>query len=214
MIKHTILVALIFIAGCIPDPIFAGNFSLSWIETQSGIKEKVISSALSDSAGAFDFNANYKYGTSGGTVTKDQGSLSLGYDPKINDKWSIWLDYTAGYNKPWGIEFENMLGGGPKYYIIKNDDRKMSFSTGILYQYDANTQEGQRRLSHRLKYKDRRTALTYFHQPDIDNSADYISKGTATFKLTKLFSAFYSDSYRSIGELKETEQGVRLEIEY
>lgn len=131
--------------------------------------------SLSDSIEAFRLRADYAYSEIADIVTKDRGSLELYYDRSINGMWKIWFFNVAQYNNVYQTR-ENYLGAGPKYYILKGD-HTLSFSTGVLYDFNHMTGEGSGRYSHRPKYtyKDIINAV-YYYQPSIKRSNDYIEK--------------------------------------
>lgn len=201
------------LSGC-SDIVFAGELSLNYTATGYETSGYSTSGRVSDSRGPIGFHAEAAYGEIDHVATIDRGEIGINYDPAITERWSLWLDETVGYNRIAGIRFENMMGCGPKIYLMKNEDRKLSFSTGVLYHLKDTNAKGSGRYSHRIKYKDRRSSFVYFYQPNIDNSQDYLVKSSIKFKLTKFISAFYNDSYRSLENLKEIEQGIRLEVKY
>lgn len=130
--------------------------------------------SLSHSIGSLKLKAEYAHAESE-DVTKDQGALEIYYDRPVNNKWKIWVFNIAEYNNVKEVR-NNYLGAGPKYSIL-NGDHRLSFSTGVLYDYDHVTGKGKGRYSHRSKYayKDIVEAV-YYYQPDINDSDDYIEK--------------------------------------
>lgn len=131
--------------------------------------------SLSDSIDDFSLNVDYAHGEVEDIVTKDEGALELYYDRPINDKWKIWFFNIAQYDNVYGTR-ENYLGAGPKYYILKSD-HVLSFSTGVLYDYNHIEGKGTGRYSHQptYSYKDI-VAAVYYYQPDIKDPGDYIEK--------------------------------------
>lgn len=131
--------------------------------------------SLSDSIEAVKLRADYAYSEIENITIKDSGSLEIYYDRLINDKWKLWFFNIAKYDNVHGIR-ENYLGAGPKYYFL-NGDHKLSFSTGVLYDYDPVTGEGHGRYSHwpKYAYRDIMEAV-YYYQLASDDSDDYIVK--------------------------------------
>ena len=131
--------------------------------------------SLSHSIGSLKLKAEYAYAENDDIATKDQGTLEIYHDRPVNDKWKIWVFNIADYNNVKEVR-NNYLGAGLKYSIL-NGDHKLSFSTGVLCDYDYITSKGKVRASHRpvYSYKDIVEAV-YYYQPDINDSGDYIEK--------------------------------------
>ncbi|MCK5611426.1 DUF481 domain-containing protein [Candidatus Pacearchaeota archaeon] len=212
----------------IPGLAMAGNIDLSWKGSDNyGVRSYTKGIDFSDDiANKASIDGYYRYGKTAGIVTMDEGELGLNYDPPINDRWSLWLDERVGYNKVIGIDFENYLGFGAKYYIYKTDDTKFSLSGGVLYQFtslncsDPTTcnQEGTGRYSYRAKFSNEQLLLIYFYQPNINDHTDYITKFTGEAKLATITDAaslllHYKNEYRSLYGQSES-SGVKLRIEY
>ena len=206
--KNIYIYIFTLIVVLLPLPVSAGKLDISHSLVKSTVDSYVVSAGISDQAGPLDFNAEYHYGKIADLVSSDDGEVGVGYDPVINDKWSLWSDVRAGYNNVLGIDFENFIGFGPKYYILKGDKRKISLSTGVLYHYRSGDEKGKGRYSHRLKYEDEWFSGVWFHQPNLKDSSDYITKGEARIGFSKTLSIFYKEEYRSLIDTRETERGI------
>ena len=159
---------------------------------------------------------DYAYSEIADIVTKDQGSLEIYYDRPVNDDWKVWFFNKAKHNNVHGTRV-NYLGVGPKYYILKGD-HKLSFGTGVLYDYDHVTGKGKVRASHRptYAYKDIVEAV-YCHQPNIKDSNDYIEKYevSSIVPYTKGFGKIYClNEYRSLIGTIDKECGLLATINF
>lgn len=156
----------------LPSLSYGATLDIKLIKPINGHEYNV---SLSDSMDAIRLSADYAYSEIADIVTKDRGVLEIYYDSPINDKWKVWFFNIAQYNNVYKTR-ENYLGAGPKYYIF-NGAHKLSFSTGILYDYDHITGEGYGRYSHRPKYAYKGIVeAVYYYQPAIDDPDDYIEK--------------------------------------
>lgn len=202
----------------------AGNIDLLWNGSRSkDIKSYTIGIDFSDDiAGKVGVSGYYRKGKAEGIITKDEGEIDLNYNPPINDKWSLWLDERVGYNKILGIDFENNLGVGLKYYAYKKGETKFSLSSGILYQFtslsDSATQESRGRYSHRVKLNHDILSLLYFYQPNMHDNSDYIVKFIGDIRLVEIKSHIsilfhYKNEYRSLIGRSEN-SGIKLRVEY
>lgn len=172
--------------------------------------------SLSDSIEALRLKADYTYSETEGVVTKDRGSLAIHYDRSVSAKWKVWFFNIAKYNNVKEIR-NNYLGAGPKYYILKGD-HVLSFSTGVLYDYDHIAGEGHGRYSHRPKYayKDIVGAV-YYHQPSIKDPDDYIEKYevNSIVPYTQGIGKVYClKEYRSLIGTIEKECGLTITINF
>jgi len=172
--------------------------------------------SLSDSIEAFRLRADYVYSEIENIVTKDRGALEIYYDRSINDKWKTWFFNIAKYDNVNAIR-ENYLGAGPKHYILEGD-HVLSFSTGVLYDYDHIKGEGHGRYSHRPKYAYNGIIdAVYYHQPSIDDSNDYIEKYkvSAIVPYTKGVGKVYClKEYRSLIGTIDKECGFMATIKF
>jgi hypothetical protein len=227
MPKLIFVVIFLMIAGC-SGTASAGNIDFLWSGSNvRGIKNSTLGIDFADTIeDKLELSAYYRKGKTDGIVTQDEGELDLNYSPAINERWSLWLDERVGYNKVLGIDFENDIGAGLKYYIYKKKSTKLSFSGGFLYQFtslncsDPATceQTGQGRYSYRAKFNNDFLSLIYFYQPSMQNSADYITKFTGDLKLAKIKDHIsllfnYKNEYRSLYGRSES-GGIKLRIEY
>ncbi|MBW2644611.1 MAG: DUF481 domain-containing protein [Deltaproteobacteria bacterium] len=192
----------------------AGDIGISYSSSSSSVESNTMSAEISDQSGPFDFRAEYNYGKTDGIVSTDNGEVSIGYDPIITERVSLWFDERVGYNKMMGVRFENFVGFGPKYYIMKSEERKLSLSTGILYHYRADAEEGDGRYSHRIKYGDAWISGVYFYQPNMRDSSDYITEGEIRIKLSDVLSVLYREEYRSLDSIREIEKMIMFNFHF
>lgn len=203
-LKVVVLLALITV---VPSLSWGATLGVKLIQPASGYEYAM---SLSDSIGAIKLKADYGYNEVEGSVIKDRGALKIYYDQPIRGAWKIWFFNIAQYNNVYKTR-ENYLGVGPKYYIFKGDN-ELSFSTGVLYDYDHVSGEGRGRYSHRPKYayKDLVEAV-YYYQPRTSKPSDYIVKYEVSSVLpgTKKAGKIYClKEYRSLVGTIEKECGV------
>jgi len=222
-----ILIFLMF-----PGITIAGTIDLMWERSNDyGIKSSTKGVDFTDQEGVTEIRGSYRYGKTDGIVTQDEGELGIDYNPPINEKWSIWLDESVGYDKVIGIDFENNLGFGLKYYVYKekdeaDEDIKFSLSAGILYQFISWNcddpayceQEGTGRYSYRAKFSKFKLLLAYSYQPNIKDASDYISKFSSEIKLVEVSKGValvwrYENEYWSLYGQSET-SGLKLRFRY
>jgi hypothetical protein len=162
-------------------------------------------------AGPATLNLDYSYGETDGEISTDKGSFNIGYDRDLADRWSLWLFNKAGFNRVRGIEVEDFLGFGPKYYIVKDSSMKLSLSAGYLLQYteyDTGINESTHRMSYRLKgsksYGNSIASAGFFYQPGVGDPNDYITIAKASYEVaitnTQGLKVGGEDEYRSIAE--------------
>lgn len=206
----------------ITSNVYAGTVEVGYDETNNDTSNSYTTSldfkdVIKD---IVTINGHYEYGKTEDIVTKDVGSISIGYDPEINEKWGVWVDETIGYNKIIGIDYENRIGVGLRYYIIKKDGKypiKLSISGGILYHYISEQEEG--RYSWRLKYGDSIYKAIYYYQPSIDDGGDYISLFDGSIKIAEIndylsMKIYYKSEYRSEIKSSYNNSGLKFSIEY
>lgn len=196
-----------------PSLSFGATLGLKLAQPTNGYEYAV---SLSDSIEAIKLKADYAYTEVEGSVIKDRGALEIHYDRPILDAWKVWFFNIAQYNNVYKTR-ENYLGAGPKYYILSGDN-KLSFSTGVLYDYDHVSGAGKGRYSHRPKYayKDIVEAV-YYYQPGINEPDDYIVKYEVSSVLpgTKKAGKIYClKEYRSLIGTINKECGVIAVINF
>jgi len=214
MRKNILLYLFTLIVVLLPRPGSAGELAISHSSMKSTVDSYAMSAKVSDQAGPLDFYAEYHYGKTDDIVSTDNGEVSIGYDPIINERLSLWFDERARFNKMLGVRFENFVGFGPKYYLVKSEKRTTSLSTGILYHYRADDDEGDGRYSHRFKYRDSWVSGVCFYQPNMRDSSDYITEGEIRIKLSDVLSVFYREEYRSLGSNREIEKGIMFNFHF
>jgi len=222
-----ILIFLVF-----PGITMAGTIDLMWKQSNDyGIKSYTKGIDFTDQTGPTEINGYYRYGETDNIVSQDEGELGINYDPPLNDKWSLWLDERVSYDKVLGIDFENNLGFGLKYYVYKekdeaDEDVKFSLSAGLLYQFISwNCDDpaycektGTGRYSYRAKFSKYKMLLVYSYQPNINDSSDYISKFSSEIKLADVGKGItlvwrYENEYWSLYGKSET-NGFKLRFRY
>lgn len=163
--------------------------------------------------GNCELNSKFQYGKVNDAETQNNFYLRFGYDPPINEKWSLWIFDKAGYNRIRKIEFENFAGAGPKYTFYKTEERLISVSFGYLphFQQFKDYSKTTNRLSLRLKGKEYieknyEIKVTLFYQPNMENFDDYLMNGEFSWKYRLAGSTSMKisvvDQYRSISEVK------------
>ena len=212
-------VILMIITLLITTDVYAGTVEIGYEETNNDVSNSYTSSLdFSDEiSDVVTLNGQYRYGETDDTTTKDDGSISIGYDPEINEKWGVWVDETIGYNKIIGIDYENRIGVGVRYYIMKNIYRKLSISGGLLYHYISDQEEG--RYSWRLKYGDGVFKAIYFYQPSIEDNYDYISVFDSSIKIAEIndyltMKIYYTSEYRSEIDSRYNNSGLKISYKY
>lgn len=218
-VPMAILFIIWYLLSASPRIAHAGNLDLLYGGSNvQGVKSHTADIGFSDKiSDKIGISGYYRNGKTDGVVTQDEGEIDLQYNPKINDKWSLWLDERIGYNKVLGIDYENDLGVGLKYYLFQSMDTKLSLSSGILYQYTPEEDHG--RYSHRVKFSSNDiVSVVYFYQPDINDSSDYITKLNCDVRLAKIKDNIsillnYKNDYRSTSGLSES-TGIKLRFEY
>lgn len=222
----------ILILAVFPSVTLAGTIDLMWKQSDDyGIKSYTKGIDFTDQSGVTEIKGSYRYGKTDGIVSQDEGELGIDYNPPLNDKWSIWLDERVGYNKVIGIDFENNLGFGLKYYVYKakdeaGEDIKFSLSGGILYQFVSWNcedpvlceQTGTGRYSYRAKFSKYKLLFVYSYQPNISDPSDYISKFSSEIKLVEVSKGIalvwrYENKYWSLYGQSET-NGLKLRLRY
>lgn len=199
---------LLILSSCV-EPVYAGEIKGGISHERSALTTSSYFIEMADQVDYVDLSAYYGYGETDDTVTQDEGRLSIGYDPVINNSWSLWMDETVGFDKARDISFENSFGAGPKYKF----NSKTSLSFGVLYYFKDSMDEGEGLYSIRLKTKARGFDLTAFYQPYIVG-AGHILKGNASYALGEYFEYFFKGEYRSREDYQKTVQGLQFIVRY
>ena len=210
-----------------PGIALAGNIDLMWEQSNDyGVKSYVKGIDFTDSTGEATIDGYYRYGKTEGIVSRDEGELGIGYDPALTDRWSLWLDERVSYDKVLGIDFENNLGFGAKYYVYKKEETKFSLSAGVLYQFtswncdDPATCEqiGTGRYSYRAKFSNEKIYMAYYYEPNVSDGSDYISTFISEVEVATVSESMaliwsYENEYWSLYGQAET-SGIKLRIKY
>lgn len=178
-ISILILITLLAVA----DASHAGQLDLLYDSSVAdGVSGYTVGLDLEDLiADKIAISAYYHDSESEDIVIKDDGELRLEYDPAINDRWNLWVDVAAGYDKMLSIDREISTGIGIKYYILKSNSRKLSLSGGVLYDHistdcselDDCSEGGNGRYSFMLKFKADTFKLVALYQPGMEDYSDY-----------------------------------------
>ncbi len=210
MYKSIILLVFVIIgiAGCM-DPAYAGQFDVSYrassSENSSGYTSSVDFKEII--AKRVELSGRYRYGKTNSIVTMDEAEFRAGWDPEINDRWSWWMDESFGYKKGLGIDFQNKLGFGLKYYIYKKKSAVFSVSGGVLYDlvFMNDKKDGFGRYSIRPKANMGTVSIVYFYQPAMGDMDDYISRfhGEVVLGALNLLSviSYYEFEERDLGRV-------------
>ena len=194
----------------LPSICSAGELYLNHSQIDGEVSSRVTTIGVDDKIDAIDFSAFYKYGETEGIVSRDEGSFSFGYDPRISDQWFLWFDEVVGYNKVLGIRFENFVGGGLKYKPID----VFSFSGGVLYYYKEGDESGEGLYSFRIKFENEKAKIVYFYQPYMNDANEEIIKGRAEIKLLKYVLLYHEFENRSREDSETSESGIRFVLKY
>lgn len=163
-------------------------------------------------------SAEYNYAEVINIVVSDNGIFRINYDTDVTDTLSLWFYNQVRYNKIRGINIENFLGFGPKYYFIKKYNFEVSLSIGYLkhyYELEDGTNGHEDRASIRPKFKYNKGMFEFysiiFYQPNMQNARDYIytSSSYVKYNISEDVGIKYQidDEYRSTnteGERRET----------
>lgn len=212
--KRTLLYISLVIFMFSPVLSSAGDIGISYLSSDSSISSSSMSAKISDQSGPFDFRVEYSYGKTDGIVSTDDGEVSIGCDPVISERVSLWFDERVRFNNMVGVKFENFVGFGPKYYIIADEEESFTLSTGILYHYREGDEKGKGRYSHRLKYSSDWIKGVYFYQPNMRDSSDYLTKGEVSIKLRDVLSVFYKEEYCSLDDLRNVKKGFMFNFHF
>jgi len=198
-------------------PVFAGSLDLG-LSSKSGVTDsQSVYLGLDTKIKEISLIGKLNYGEQNDIEVENKAFLRLGYDPKLTDKWSLWFYDQIGYNRIRNIDFENFIGGGPKYSFYKD----FSISAGLLQHHKKfeNDTLDINRLSFRLKGEIDSFKAVIFYQPNLEDFDDYIFAGEASFRqdITSKLSLklTLTDQYRSmsIGEKNDLSLVLALGIE-
>ena len=207
LVLVTVAALLLVSQACYP-PAYAGELEFGRTVTRAASHTVTYVAGLEHTLGPVSLDVSYLYGETDGLTTTDQGYLNLIYDHKFSARWSVAGGNKAGFNNVRGIDWENFLGAGPKYYII---DGVLSFSVWYLHQYTdyADGASGStRRMSYRpklsIKDGDTEARAVFYYQPSLGNPDDYITRTEASYRMalsdTLALKIAYEDEYRSVRE--------------
>lgn len=221
-----VAVMLLVTQSCQPSA-YAGELELGATATQGESRTASYLIGLEHKLGPVGLDASYRYGTTDDETTTDQGYLGLAYDHDLSHRWSVWVFNRSGFNHVRGIDFENFLGAGPKYYLIKDSTTRLSMSVGYLNQY-TDYADGVGETVHRMSYRPKLSHIkdgrefraVFFYQPALSDPDDYITISEASYKVaisdTLALKAAVEDEYRSVatGARHETLQYISLTVRF
>lgn len=200
--------AMLLVTQACQPPAYAGELEFGRIVNRAASHTVTYIAGLEHKLGPVSLDAKYLYGETDDLTTTDQGYLNLIYDHKFSDRWSVAGGNKAGFNNVRGIDWENFLGAGPKYYIVEN---VLSFSVWYLHQYTdyaAGASGTTRRMSYRPKLSvidgDTEARAVFFYQPSLSDPDDYITHAEVSYRVaisdSLAFKIAYVDEYRSVAE--------------
>ena len=201
-----ILLLILFL----PSVCSAGEIYLNHSQISGEVRTYATTIGFDAKLDAVDFSAYYKYGKTEGLVSRDEGSFSFGYDPKIADKWFLWFDERIGFNEVIGISFENFVGGGLKYQVLD----LLSLSGGVLYQYRGDDKSGEGLYSFRVKFENDTIKTVYFYQPYLDDISEAIAKGRVEIKPFETIVLYHEFENRSIEDSAVSESGIKFVFKF
>jgi hypothetical protein len=217
MFRRLVSLKIVLLVCFSPSVVAAFDLSLDyshhrdWHTDRGAIRSNFITLRVANTPREnLEYYVYRSYGKTGDITTKDNGGFGIGYDPVINDKWSLWFDGNWSYDKALAIDSEIFLGGGPKYYIYKKGAKKLSLSAGILHQTREPGNFIDQRWSFRLKGSTDNWSGSAFYQPNVDDSSDYISRGEIEGRVNKTVSVFWNTLYRSVEDSQVTAMGLRF----
>jgi hypothetical protein len=141
------------------SPVFGASVDF-WLIDSNGNKERRIH--LTEEVGGLKIRGSHIYRADRDSIDINKSTLSFNYDI-CDDPFCFWLFSENEKDEVNDIETSN-FGAGPKYYLIKNDKHKLSFSTGVLCGEDCS-------YSHRIKYSGWFDFIG-FYQPEIEGDED------------------------------------------
>ena len=217
-----IILSIVFIVGITGymNPLYAGQFDFSYRALSSENSSDYMSSVDFKEiiAEKVELSGRYRYAETNNIVGTDEAEFRIGWDPVINDRWSLWMDESFGYNKGLGIDFQNKLGFGVKYYIYKGESVGFSLSAGILYElvFMDDKKEGFGRYSIRPVAHVGPVKMIYFYQPAMGDMDDYISKfyGEIVLATKGLFSVVSYYEFEERGLIRVAYHGVKGRFEW
>lgn len=210
-LKIALLVCLFPVAASAADFFLDYSHNRDWHVDRGAITSNAVKlRATNKPRPNFEYYIYREYGKTGDLTTKDSGGIGIGWDPVINEKWSLWFDGSGSFDKALAIDSEIFLGAGPKCYLYKKGTRKLSISAGILHQTREPGDFIDQRWSFRVKGSTENWKAVAYYQPNIDDSADYISKGEIEGRINKTVSCFWNTVYRSIEDSQVTAMGLRF----
>lgn len=212
--KIILIIIAALLLSSLTDLVRAGNLDIG-LSTTSGITDsKSLYLGFDTKIKEISLISKLNYGKQNDLEIENKALLRLGYDPKLNNKWSLWFCNKAGYNKIRKIDFENFFGGGPKYTFYKD----CSISVGLLQHHQKMEEDTLdiNRLSFRLKGKINSFKAVIFYQPNVDDFDDYIFTGEASIgqKIASQLSLklTLSDQYRSTSKVEKNELSLVLSL--
>jgi len=199
------------------EPTFKTEIDMSLATVSSTTNSSAFSAAFKLYGDTSYFSGNFRYAKVDQTRTEEKGYLRCGYDPEINDWLSLWFFEEAGYNDAIGLEFENSIGGGPKWRKRFTDKVAGSLSAGLLSHYTRFQEKSSEQLIRgsvrpKLKFNWKLLGFVFvgFYQPNIERFSDYILKGEVSLRyaLTDIvgLKLKVEDEYRSISHVDENNE--------
>jgi hypothetical protein len=111
----------------------AGEFTMAGSAKQDEVNSHAYMVRIEGDVGSWDYQAERSYAETGEITTVDKYLVGVGVDYDVTDRFRVWADEI--YQQNIMPEYENLIGGGPKYYLIRTDSWKVSTSTGIMHRW-------------------------------------------------------------------------------
>ena len=180
---------LLFAIPCHAETGFNTEIDVSLATVSSTTDSTFFLAAFKLSGDTSYFSGNFRYSEVDKATVEEKGYLRCGYDPEINDWLSLWFFEEVGYNNKIGLEFENYIGGGPKFRTRLKDVGTASISVGFLCHHSrfsgsSRVERVRASLSGKLFLRSgaMEFALISFYQPDVENLDDYILTGETSLR--------------------------------
>lgn len=219
MKKVFMLICLTLLMALLAGLTYGAELDVGLSYLSGTTEKKGLDVSLEAEKGAVSGSARIRYAEQDEAISENRGHLRLGYDPVISQKWSLWFYEQAGYDEMREIDYENFIGGGPKYkFGLRNAECGISLSLGILQhhtRYEDERVTDVARLSLRPKLRWQISdnfsfALVAFYQPNIEHFKDYIITGEAglRYSLTEKvgLKLKVEDEYRSVSAIEDKNQ--------
>lgn len=212
--KRIVLCILIGIFLSLPIPGFAKKELAIDLSFETIGQRKNLGISFDMAENEFFGSAKIRYKRREDRMSKNHGQLKLGYDPIINELWSLWFFERSGYDRKQDIDLENFAGGGLKCRLINREDLKFSISGGFLHHHLNYEEDIDNLMRFSLRFKNAKQFsknisfnFMIFYQPAIGSFKDYIIDAETSIKYNFTerlgMKLKIEDMYRSVTEMDE-----------